>query len=124
MTTFGQEMRELAVELTEEFSEDIGESTIIHNTGSVYDTDTGENVTTTEQESMAVTFTAIKASEVADISFRLEHEKAIVAGDNVTFVPAIDDNVLKPGGTTHRIAKVRKDMYSAAYVMYIEKNAT
>lgn len=124
MTTFGQEMRELAVELTEEFAEEIGESTIIHITGSAYDTELGENVNTTVQNTALVTFTKIKASEVSDVSFRKEHEKAIVAGDNVTFVPAIDDTVVKPAGTQHRVVRVGKDMYNAAYILYIEKNAT
>lgn len=124
MSTFGEDMRELASELTEEFSEEIGESTLLHLISNTYNAELGENVRETSPETAYITFTGIKESEVSDISFRKEHEKAIVAGDSLLVAPAIDDYVVKPEGTEHRVVAVKKDQYKAAYIMYIEKNAT
>lgn len=124
MGTFGSEMQKVAQLLTEKFSEEIGESTLVHVTAGVYDPETGTATPTLVEETAYMAFMAIKDSEVSDVSFTKDHAKAVVAGDDIITHPAIGDFIIKPAGTKHRIVKVSADQYEAAYIMYVEKNGS
>ncbi len=120
MPTFGEEMRRLASELTEDFSEEIGKSSIHHITGRDYDTEEGKNTNTFLIESTYIVFEDINSNEVNDISYTDTHMKATIAGDEITFIPAIDDIVETPEKTYHRVDRVIKDQYNAAHILYVE----
>ncbi len=123
-TTFGQEMVELAQELTEEFSEEIGLSTLKRPNGQAYNADTGAYTETFLDYTAYMVFENIQAEEVQNIDYMKEHEQCTVAGDDLTVTPQNNDIVQKPDTTKHRVVNVLTDQYGAAYIMHIErKNA-
>ncbi len=115
--TFGSEMRELAVELVEEFSEEIGEASLHHITEVDYDTTTGKHTETYNVTKALMTFEDIRSDEVEDISFLSAHTKCTIAGDDIPDVPTVNDLITMPSGTTHRVERVTTDQYSAAYIL-------
>ncbi len=119
--SFGQEMRELATELTEEFSEEIGMSTIYHVSDRAYDTATGESDDTYDKHQAYMVFEDIKENEVENIAYRDAHMKTTVAGDDIPIVPVVNDLVETPEATLHRIERVLNDQYGAAYILYVER---
>ncbi len=121
MTTFGQEMRELAQEMTEEFSEELGMSTLRRKTGQTYDPDLGTNTPTYTEYTAYMVFTNIETEEVQNADYLKEHEKCVVAGDDLGLKPQRDDLVVKPDATSHRVVYVGTDQFSAAYIIHIEK---
>ncbi len=121
--TFGSEIREVAQELTEEFSEELGMSTLVYVDSQTYDTETGSSSETTTSKAAYMTFTKIESAEVSDESFIKKHQKVIVAGDDLDSAPSSGDRVIKFSGSEHRIVSVNVDQYKAAYIMYIEKKA-
>ena len=122
--TFGEEMADLAQELTEEFSAEIGLSTLKHLTGSAYNTDTGTYAPTYSTQSAYMVFDGIQAEEVQNVAYRAEHEQCTVAGDDLTVAPVRDDLIVKPDATSHRVVHVITDQYAAAYVLHIERKNT
>jgi len=124
MATFGEEMADLAQDLTEEFSAEIGLSTIRRQTGTAYDPDTGVHTPTYSNSTAYMVFEDIQSEEVQNMAYMNEHEQCTVAGDDLTFVPKKDDLIVKPDTTPHRVVHVGTDQFGAAYVMHIErKNA-
>lgn len=124
MTTFGQDMAQLAQELTLEFSEETGISYLIHYTGNVYDPVTGTHVPTTVQETAYMVFEDIESDEVQDISYLAKHRQCTIAGDDLTVAPVRDDIIVTPDAVNHRIVDVKTDQYTAAYILHIERDGT
>ena len=122
--TFGEEMADLAQELTEEFSSEIGLSTLKHLTGNTYNPDTGAYTPTYSTQTAYMVFEDIQAEEVQNASYLAEHEQCTVAGDDLTVAPVKDDLIVKQDTTSHRVVHVKRDQYAAAYILHIErKNA-
>ena len=121
MSEFGDDMRGLAVELTEFFSEELGELEIKHVIGQTHDTSTGTTVTTYSTETAYITFTEIEAKDISDQSMIATHMKAVVAGDNITFEPSNGDLVQFKDLTYHKVEEVKLDQFDAAYMMIVEK---
>ncbi len=119
--SFAEEMQELAVELTTEFSEDIGDSTLHILTGKTRDTETGIHVKTWSTEVAPMVYSDISEKEVADGSYRIAHMKCTVAGNNLLSEPKQDYLIEMPDGTVHRIVDVKWDQYKAAYTMFVER---
>lgn len=123
MPTFGEEMKALASELTEEFSAELGKSLFIKLLSDTYDPVTGDSVKNTSQESVYMVFEEIENNEEHDASYLRAHMQCTVAGQDISVVPARDDTVVTPEGTYHRVVNVKFDQYRAAYVMHIERHA-
>ena len=121
MTTFGQEMRELAQEMTKEFSEELGMSKIFHVIGSSYNSTSGQQHTLYSEHEAYATFTDITAKEELNESYRRDHRKCVIAGDDISIEPRIDDLIKDTDGNKHRVVKVGVDQYKAAYILHFKK---
>ncbi len=121
MTTFGQEMRELAQDLTEEFSEELGMSELHHIIGTDYDTETGEHTVQYSKHQAYAAFEDIDIREVSDESYVNDHRKCTIAGDDISITPIMNDLVVDTDGELHRIDKVTTDQYKAAYIIHFER---
>lgn len=119
--TFGSSMRSLASELTQNFSGELGLSTIKHLVGNAYDSVTGDSTLTYQDEQAYVVFSDIKSAGVADESYLKDHMQCVVAGDSLTFTPTTNDLIVSTDGKSHRVVDVLSDQYGAAHIMYVEK---
>jgi len=122
--TFGEEMKEAASEIIDEFSRELGPISIVIVSNRDYDTSTGvTSETKTPEETLAV-FTSISVKEVPDQSFRDKHMKVLIAGEDIASIPNVGDLILNQSGEYHRIADVYTDQYEALYTMYVENKVS
>lgn len=119
MSDYGIEFSDLASELVAEFSEELGQATLKHLTGSVYSDDTGTRTPTYANHPALMVFDEIEAE--GDKVYEKEHQLCIIAGNDITAVPDNGDFIIKQSGTEHKVVAVLVDQYEAAYNLHIER---
>ena len=119
--SFADDMRELASDLTEEFSEDIGKSIFKHLVIDIYDTDQGKVSKEYEEYPVNAVYEKIKASGVIDAAYISEHTQCTIAGSEIDVVPSVKDLIVFPDGTTHKIISRDFDQFKAAFILHVEK---
>ena len=116
---YGIEFSELAQELVAEFSEELGEATLKHLGGDVYDAETGARTPTYTDYTALMVFDEIEALENG--VYEAEHQLCIIAGDDIPVSPDNGDLIEKQSGTQHKIVAVIVDQYEASFVLHIER---
>lgn len=119
MSNYEIEFSELAQELVEEFSEELGQATLKHLIGEAYDDDTGVNAPTYDDYSALMVFDEIEAKDSG--TYEAEHQLCIIAGNDVPVQPSNGDLIQKQSGTQHKIVMVIVDQYEAAYILHIQR---
>ncbi len=119
MSNYGIEFGELAHELVEEFSEELGNATLKHLTGDAYNDDTGVRAPTYDDHEALMVFDEIEAQEAG--TYENEHQLCIIAGNDVPVQPTNGDIIQKQSGTQHKIVMVIVDQYEASYILHIER---
>jgi hypothetical protein len=119
VSDYGIEFSDLASDLVAEFSEELGQATLKHLTGSVYSDDTGARVPTYANHQALMVFDEIETE--GDKVYEKEHQLCIIAGNDITVVPDNGDFIIKQSGTSHKIVAVLVDQYEAAYNLHIER---
>ena len=117
-------MREIAQELVREFSEELGMSKLFHVIGTHYNSTTGVHTSLYSEHEVHAPFTNISAKEESNESYRKHHRKCVIAGDDITVAPRIDDLIEDTDGNKHRVVQSNVDQYKAAHILHFEKKIT
>ena len=121
MTTFGERLGVTAERLVTKFAKEIGESTVSHLVGDVYDPATGVNVPSYSSHVCLVAFDELSSGEKYDEAYVFDHGLSIIAGGHISITPSGGDMITTPEGTTRKIVYVESDMYGDAYMCHYQK---
>lgn len=122
MTTFGEEMAELATELCEEFS--VGTYTYFES-DTDYDTTTGR-VTNNPISVHNIPAARYDYSEENRVNrtFAKKVWVVVMDGFHLGVVVPVEGGIVEfPDGSQHVIEDVETDQYGAAYILYVQQKA-